>query len=210
MSKKQNSPRSISSTKRLEQLLMETEDELEKIQPQIEKLEKQLEKLQALKRTKQKLITLKLSVKSILSNFSDDRVEQVTTSATELNVVNPLTTKEQYSTKNSLQQTIDSSKAFLPDLAFEQVGSILKRQNSLNYELFKAIVLSGGYASTEQIKAYLVEQDIRQPGSGATFENVELTDISARIHYLVRKNVVEPDGKGGFMSRLGWFEEAMA
>ena len=207
MSKKVKPAKPIASTDRMEDLLAETERELERIQPQIEKLEKQLEKLSELKRTKQKLITLKLSIKSILSNFSESGSVNVVMPAdfTETKEFSPA----KVANKMSVVTKPDtySTKTFLPDLAFEQVNTILKKTTSLNYELFRAVVFSGGRATTEQIKAYLVENDIRQPGSGQSFEQVELTDISARIHYLVRKDVVEPDGRGGFISKLGWMAE---
>jgi hypothetical protein len=40
------------------------------------------------------------------------------------------------------------------------------------------------------------------------FEEVELTDISSRVNYLVRKGLVNPDGRGNFVSCLGWMVQA--
>lgn len=203
---------SISSMDRLEGILAETEEELEKIQPEIDKLEKQVEKLKELKLTKQKLITLKLSIKSIIGNFSDAK--------------NPGTIREllgegnreilsgrsdvlHSGTSRTLHETssvtvIDSSRTFLPDRAFDEVNQVLRQKNSLNYEIFRAIVFNGGRATTEQIKAYLVENSITQPTTGEGFEAVELTDISSRVNYLVRKNIVQAAGKGLFLSNFGW------
>ena len=96
--------------------------------------------------------------------------------------------------------------AFLPELAFHQADSLLKRKSSINYDLFRAIVFNGGQASTEQIRQYLIEHRIKQPASGESFDDVELTDISARVNYLVRKGLVKAEGRGVFSSCLGWAE----
>jgi hypothetical protein len=93
---------------------------------------------------------------------------------------------------------------FIPELALQEASTLLRRKNSINYELFRAIVLNGGRADTQTVKRYLLEHDIRQPGSGENFERVALTDISSRVNYLVRKGVVTSDGHGSFVSRFGW------
>ncbi|HEY9685992.1 MAG TPA: hypothetical protein V6C52_03360 [Coleofasciculaceae cyanobacterium] len=210
MKKIEKAPKKISSTTRLEELLEETESELASLEPQIEKLEKQLDKLKELKLAKQKLITLKLSIKSILSNFSHSSNGIAATSVD----INDLTLKfskpplnNKTSTSQSARVTSESSnpgELFLPEQAFTEVNTVLRKRTSLNYELFRAIVFKGGKASTEDIKAFLVENNIRQPASGESFEAVELTDISSRVNYLVRKGVVKPDGRGNFISLLGW------
>lgn len=198
-------------------MLEEAEQELETIQPKIDKLELQLQKLKELKLAKQKLITLKLSVQSILSNFSEfksvdfgtkDQSKNYSSEPKELNI-----TTKQFEPKtkpNSVSSDITKnprpSGAFLPELAFNQADTILKRKSSINYDLFRAIVFNGGQAHTEQIRQYLIENHIKQPASGESFEAVELTDISARINYLVRKGLVKPDGRGTFISCLGWAE----
>lgn len=206
----------ISSSSRLEDLLAETEAELEQIEPQIEKLEKQIEKLRELKLAKQKLITFKLSIKSILTNYSENKVEletdnmlykSVIGNEASLRTVSTGTESANYRglpTLASLPQPLRLPGTFLPDRAFAQVNDVLRRKNSLNYELFRAIVFNGGHANTEQIKEYLIEHGITQPASGEGFEAVELTDISSRVNYLVRKGLVNPDGRGNFVSCLGW------
>jgi hypothetical protein len=203
-------PKKISSTSRLEELLDETESELANLQPQIEKLEKQLDKLKELKLAKQKLITLKLSIKSILSNFSTSQNDNTTTPVDAVNLTKKLS-QEALNNKTSTSQATSLTSApanpgeiFLPEQAFAEVNTVLRKRTSLNYELFRAIVFKGGKASTEDIKAFLVENDIRQPASGESFEAVDLTDISSRVNYLVRKGVVKPDGRGNFISLLGW------
>jgi hypothetical protein len=97
---------------------------------------------------------------------------------------------------------------FLPEMAFNQVDAVLRKKTSINYDLFRAIILNGGKASTEEIKRYLISNHIKQPASGEGFEDVELTDISSRVNYLVRKGIVRPDGRGTFISCLGWVEPA--
>ena len=220
---------SISSTARLEQMLAESEKELSSLEPQIDKLEKQLDKLRELKLARQKLITLKLSIKSILANFNESEV------SLSLNDFSPLEfsrSSVNFSTSKLKSDVTPTERAvimqrsgpvyggfgapalpagmagkmFIPDLAFREVNTVLRRRDSLNYELFRAIVFNGGMATTDNIKAYLVENRIKQPASGDSFENVELTDISSRINYLVRKGVVIPDGRGQFISSLGWSE----
>lgn len=206
----------ISSETRLEDLLAETETELEQIEPQIEKLEKQIEKLRELKLAKQKLITLKLSIKSILSNYGENKVSEDTEFSLNKSVkgygatLRTGSVMPEYSdyrntaTLVSVPQPLRLPGTFLPDRAFAQVNKVLRRKNSLNYELFRAIVFNGGHATTEQIKEYLIENAITQPASGEGFESVELTDISSRVNYLVRKGLVNPDGRGNFVSCLGW------
>ena len=207
----------ISSTERLQEMLSESERELELIQPKIDKLESQLQKLKELKLAKQKLITLKLSIQSILSNFSETKISGFETILSENNFSNFAEIKK-FSNKPELGKTkqkggaiqklntSSSNGMFLPELAFQQVDAVLKRKQSINYDLFRAIVLNGGSATTEQIRQYLVEHRIKQPASGESFENVELTDISARVSYLVKKGLVKPDGRGIFTSCLGWTE----
>jgi hypothetical protein len=214
----------LSSTERLEALLEETERELEHLQPKIDKLEKQLEKLKELKLAKQKLITLKLSIKSILSNFSFEK-KDVTTSlvlnqelsnilrSTDVNTSQKASVKIQEASQVSGNPSIptkaeSTSAMFLPEMAFNQVDAILRKKTSINYDLFRAIILNGGKASTEEIKQYLLDNHIKQPASGEGFETVELTDISSRVNYLVRKGIVRPDGRGTFVSCLGWVEPA--
>lgn len=214
----------LSSTTRLEELLGETERELEHLQPKIDKLEKQLDKLKELKLAKQKLITLKLSIKSILSNFSESKKDVTNTLVmnNELSEILSFSNEDvskrtsQHSDKTSptakgitSDVTKESASAmFLPEMAFNQVDAILKKKTSINYDLFRAIILNGGKASTEEIKQYLLDNHIKQPASGEGFESVELTDISSRVNYLVRKGVVRPDGRGTFISCLGWVEPA--
>lgn len=201
---------SISSIERLETMLKEAENELAALQPKIDKLESQLSKLGELKQTKQKLITLKLSIQSILNNFSETENINFPTSKS-------LAGKSTFSEKGignfkplnlttSSETSNYNATSFLPSLAFEAADKILKQKTSLNYELFRAIVLKGGQASTQQIKQFLLDHRITQPGSGQGFDEVPLTDISSRVNYLIRKGLVASEGRGVFKSLLGWEE----
>jgi len=214
-SKKNKTTANISSTERLQEMLQETERELEIIQPKIDRLELQLQKLKELKLSKQKLITLKLSVQSILSNFSEQRMPDKNTKLyneidkTKLEELSLKTTVKLPEAKliakpKNMLDPLMKNGTFLPERAFAEADEILKRKQSINYDLFRAVVFSGGCASTEQIRQYLIENNIKQPASGENFENVPLTDISARINYLVRKGVVKPGERGTFLSCLGW------
>lgn len=213
---KKNTVSNISSTERLEDILNETEKELEAIQPQIDKLEKQLDKLKDLKLAKQKLITLKLSIKSILSNFSSGvstevlesgMAQKLSSLAENLKPSRELKTSQKpsfTSVPTHAPQISYPGTNFLPELAFQQVNLLLRKTTSINYDLFRAIVFNGGKATTEEIRQYLVENHVKQPGSGEGFEQVELTDISSRVNYLVRKGIVKPEGRRLFISLLGW------
>ena len=66
------------------------------------------------------------------------------------------------------------------------------------------MVFNSGIATTEQIKSYLIENNIQQPKTGKTFDDVELKEISSRTHYLVRKNVLDTTEPGIFKSVPGW------
>lgn len=201
---KLNLLKSITSTKRLEDSIEEVEKELQAIQPEIERLEKAQVKLRELKLAKQKLITLKLSLKSILENFDESK-----DSGTNLETSEAFRSFIQRShpfAQSSLPtvRSADNFRIFIPDKAFAEAGQVLKQKSSLNIEIFRAIAFYGGRASTQQIKDYLIRNNIKQPSSGEGFETVELTDISSRINYLVRKGIVVPEGRGHFASLLGW------
>ena len=189
----------LSSPERLEQLLQETQLELEAIGPKIAEMEQLIEDLQQLKRSRQRLLTLKMSLTAMLegiSNEGQDPMEMpgVLSGAVEQKVNETTQSYEQLSAHNS----------FVPDLALKQVATILKQQDSLNYHMFKAVVLSGGKATTDEIRQYLIMQDLKQPQTGESFENAPLAEISSRANYLVRKGVLKPYRRGSFYSTLGW------
>lgn len=191
--------KTIADTSRLEALLSEAEKELEALEPKIERLEKQVAKLQELKLSRQKLIAFKLSVKSILSSFNSLHNNDIISKAFENSSRSYVPSLQSFPNTPLMPNGV-----FVPETALQEASALLRRKNSINYELFRAIVLNGGRADTQTVKQYLLEHDIRQSGSGENFERVALTDISSRVNYLVRKGVVISDGHGSFVSRFGW------
>lgn len=195
----------LSNEEHLSDLLEETASELETIERCIEALEEQMAQLRQFKLRRQRLLQLKLTLEGLLS--------------TESNGASFLPSATLYGSVESTGNTAPpASKAtapparspwvgegnFEPELAFHQADSVLKRKDSMNYHLYKAIVLAGGKADIEQIRAYLVENEVRLPTSNQTFDQVDRAAISSRVHYLIRRGIVESVGTGVFRSCLGW------
>jgi hypothetical protein len=187
----------LASPERLEELLKQTETELKEIQPKIDELEKSLLELRELKLVKQRLLTLKMSLSTILENIDKDKVKESSIGFLEEDLGRAEAKLFNFS-------ELSASKSFYPDKALQDVDRILKQRNSLNYEMFKAVVFNGGKATTEEIKRYLVESGLKQPQTGEGFEATPLTEISSRANYLVRKGVLQPLERGAFYSTLGW------
>lgn len=190
---------SIVAPERLNDLVKEAEEELLKIQPRIEELEGYAEELRELKLSKQRLLTLKMSLSTMIDNSTKDEVFSATD-----RVSRPDWQTEENKLYNFSE--LSTSKSFRPDEAFRQVDQMLKQKSSLNYEMFKAVVFNGGKASTEEIKAYLVENKVQQPQTGENFETVPLTEISSRANYMVRKGILHPMDRGVFYTHLGWVD----
>ncbi|MFM7389564.1 MAG: hypothetical protein ACKO34_02940 [Vampirovibrionales bacterium] len=94
---------------------------------------------------------------------------------------------------------------FYPDVALAQADTVLKRKQSINYEMFRAIVFAGGVASTTQVRGFLVEQNVQSPRTKQPFDELfPLSDIAARLDYLVKKGLVRPEGNGRFWATVGW------
>ncbi len=189
----------LASPERIKILLEEAEEELVKIQPRIDELEQMAQELRELKQVKQHLITLKISLSTLIDTITQPNVEVDLVGA-------GLEDFAGLNFNNTSFKELSALKTFRPDEAFHQADKILKQKQSLNYEMFKAVVFKGGKASTEEIKAYLVECDAKQPQTGEGFENVSLSEISSRANYLVRKGILHPSGRGSFYSTLGWVD----
>lgn len=195
---------SLSSDSRIQTLIEEADNELNKIQPEIDYLQNCVQKLNELKLKKNKLLSLKASLKVILNN-SDINTSDVTNSINSLNNQFNSEIKSVNTEQNLTGLNVTSElNSFIPDLALNDVKQFLRTRNNLNYEIFKAIVYNGGEASTEDIKAYLVSNKIKQPKTGKTFEKTELKEISSRANYLVRKNIIISSGPGIFRSLIGY------
>lgn len=61
--------------------------------------------------------------------------------------------------------------SFLPDRALSEAARVLRRPASLNFEIFRALVFSGGRASSGQIKESLMARGVTLPSSGETLED---------------------------------------
>ena len=97
-----------------------------------------------------------------------------------------------------------SEGVFVPEQAFDYANQVLKRNTSINYHLFSALVLNGGQASNAQMKQYLLDNNILQPGTSQGFAEVPLSSIASRVAYLVRKGLVQPLRPGHFVCTVGW------
>ncbi len=198
---------SLVEESRLEELLANAVEELAQLQPAIDELEAMIGQLNDLKRRKQRLIAFKLSLETLMQPAAQVEapsgglpvgVYGNTVASAKMDNANPHTMS-----MNELRL-----KAFYPDQAFAETEALLPRKESINYELFRAIVLNGGKATTEEIKAYLLDNNVVSPTTGEGFEDVGLSQISSRVNYLMRKNIVASMGGGLFVSNYGWGDPA--
>jgi hypothetical protein len=210
-------PLSLANPLALQAILQQADAELAQLDPQVLALETQLASIQTqlsdLKQSKRKLVTLRLSLQALLA-------PDVASASPPLDPPPVLLSKPLASdpvpavvlpqqAKQGMQASY-RKQTFLPDQAFQQADTLLKQKQSLNYDLFRAIVFNGGIANTEQIRDYLITQGIQQPNSGGSFATVDRSEISARVGYLIRKGLVEAMGKGQFIAKLGWGDELTA
>lgn len=203
------SPKSISSQKRLEQMLLETEAELERLQPQIDRIERQIERLRDLKFTKRKLIALRLSLQSILENYGSAQAQAFLAeghaSWVPSEVESPVLSDPRPRRVAGFEPLADdASRVFLPDQALAEAAKVLRKPTSLNFEIFRALVFHGGQATSAQIRQSLIERGITLPTTGQALAQASLSDISSRANYLVRKGLAQADGRGAFRCSVGW------
>jgi hypothetical protein len=188
---------SVVSPESLTELLASTQEELPLLEKQITHLEKQLEdqlaQLATLQASKNRLLQLKQSLQALLGMPVSALPESLLASSN-AQALSPSTPK----------LPDFATATFIPEKAFDEAKTILKRPDSVNYELFKAVVLHGGRANTEQIRLFLAEHGVLIPSTRLPMGNLPLSEISSRINYLVRKGVVWPAGGGVFVSAFGW------
>lgn len=195
--------KSIVSADRLEKLAREANKELKAITPEIEYLEECVKKLSELKEKKRKLNSLIINLKSIVP-LNDVKIKQKDT-----DVTSDKLTAHKLRNNNVNTISIDrrgERKVFIPEVALSNVKRYLRSKNNINYEIYKAVVYNTGEASTEEIKHYLVKNNIKQPKSGKGFEDVPLKEISSRANYLVRKQLLISYSSGLFSTVFGWEE----
>ncbi len=194
---------SLTSDEHIEHLIKQAEKELSKIKPEIDYYEECQRKLQELKTQELKLkslITSLSNIKNLFDTQKDDAIKN-------LNIKQEVDPKiiENYAPPKYVKNE-NKREVFLPDKAISEVKNSLRTKNNLNYEIFKAVVFNSGIATTEKIKNYLIENNITQPKTGKSFEEVELKEISSRANYLVRKELLITTEPGVFKSALGWEE----
>ncbi|MBY0449502.1 MAG: hypothetical protein K2X01_02605 [Cyanobacteria bacterium] len=207
---------SLTSPDKMQDILTAIEKELAVLQPEVDRLEDALQQLQSLKATKQKLLTLRMSIRAIMENYHQDtHVSDENTSANaSLYTPNYASNHVSSYTQRPVQQPVlphyvlkgtpFELQQFNPETALSAAKDILRQQYSINTILYQAIVDCGGVATTEMIKHYLLENGIQQPANGMGFEDIPLSEISSRVNYLVRKGLVSSIRRGTFAAANGW------
>lgn len=198
-----NETLSITSENRVQNLIEEANKELLALLPEINSLEESISKLKELKEKRFKLESLIINLKSILpkENVIKDGVNDVIISNAKTNY------KSRNNNVNKISlDTINGRKVFIPDVALSNAKNYLRQKNNVNYEIYKAIVFNTGEATTDEIKYYLIKNNIKQPKTGKGFEDVPLKEISSRTNYLVRKNLLISYSPGVFSTVFGWEE----
>ena len=187
---------SVLGSEQLDSLKNDTLAELKAVQAQIEGIEAQLTELEGLKIQRDKLSALLVTLTS-LNN---------TEFALENKMILPSDHQQKPALSGLEKLNIEAfrGKAFFPESAFEDMGKRLPRKGSVSYELFSAVVYQGGRASSRQIRDYLIQQGIRQPQSGETFESVSLSSLNPRLAQLVKKGCLCMEGNGVYWSSKGW------
>jgi hypothetical protein len=182
---------SVLDTSHLQHLLKQSEAELADVQARIVTLEETLENLEALRHKVKQLKAFQQGIQQALS---------------------PALVKEAPSTKQKISRSYRTSSSllssgatgvFLPELAFKEADEVLRHRQSINYEIFRAVVLQGGQAHTTDIRDYLITENVKTP-QGKDFKTATLSEISARVAYLVKRGVLRPIAPGRFQSCFGW------
>lgn len=194
---------SVTSEDRVQNLINEAHTELDQLLPEIKELEESLKRLKEIKERKHKLESLIMNLKSILP-------KQNTTEHSVTNDVQKPTSYMNKSRVNNVNKisldTLSGRKVFIPDVALSNARNYLRTKNNINYEIYKAVVFNTGEASTDEIKYYLIKNNIKQPKTGKGFEDVPLKEISSRTNYLVRKNLLISYTSGLYSTIFGWEE----
>ncbi len=199
---------SLTSPDKMQDILTAIEKELAVLQPEVDRLEEALLQLQSLKATKQKLLTLRMSIRAIMENYHQDtHASDENTSASASffapsYAIRPV--QQPVLPHYVLKGTAFEQQQFNPEAALSAAKDLLRQQYSINTILYQAIVECGGVATTEMIKHYLLENGIQQPASGLDFKDVPLSEISSRVNYLVRKGLVTSIRRGTFAAANGW------
>ncbi len=194
---------SVVNPSRIRNLIEEAECELTKIQPEIDYLKQCVNRLNELENKRFKISSLILSLKNLSENMDLTSFERNNSKSDNKFINNNnVSSRQSYDTFSDVKT--QGREIFLPDKAVSEVKNYLRCKNNLNYEIFKAVVFNSGIAATVEIKNYLIENNIKQPKSGKSFESIELKEISSRANYLVRKQILISIEPGVFKSAFGW------
>lgn len=194
---------SITSENRIQNLIEEATQELSNLLPVIRELEGSIAQLQELRNKKHKLESLIINLKSILPK--ETNVETCADDVIKNNANFPSNSRSINVNKIS-SDSIKGRNVFIPDVALSHAKNYLRTKNNVNYEIYKAVVFNTGEATTDEIKYYLIKNNIKQPKTGNDFKDVPLKEISSRTNYLVRKNLLISYTPGVFATVFGWEE----
>jgi hypothetical protein len=190
---------SLGDKKQLHALLEQTTQELNTLQEDITQLDQLIHRLATLRQRFQTLQGLKHSVETLLKAQERGLFDEPLPMGSH-NIA-------------AIVQLLEGrggafnkpTGMFYPEKAFEQADLVLKRRQSINYEMFRAIAFNGGVASSAQIRQFLIDQLVLAPRTKQPFdERVPLSEITARLDYLIKKGLVRPEGNGRFWSAVGW------
>jgi hypothetical protein len=200
----------LGSEEGLRDLLKATSNELEQLQLHIASLEENLRFLNVMKAQRFRLEKLQGTLQTLLDAGTEAQEEhwQKPLGKTQKRKFTDEKKQGLHGASVGFSGGLKGNGVFLPELAFKQAEAYLPRKDSLNYALFKAIVLQGGRATTEQVHQYAIEQELCLPKTGEPIAGLSLSDMSSRINYLVRKGIVEAVGTGVFQACVGWQEQA--
>jgi hypothetical protein len=197
---------SVLETGHLETLRESTYAELRLVRERIEVLQQQVLELAALQEKEAQLAGLETHLGMLLEGravcLQPSVPERGQAASSETGELRGRKRRKAYSHSETLLPE-HSTGAFFPEKAYTEADDVLRHRFSMNYEIFRAIVLNGGQASTREIRQYLIDQRIKT-AAGKTFEDTPLSEISARTAYLVKRQVIRPIAPGRFQSCFGW------
>jgi hypothetical protein len=192
---------SVVDNQNLNLLLQQSKEELTQIKDRIQLLEGYVGELEDLHEKVLQLEAFQAGIETLLHLMTKPVELRQSRKPNAKPLAKPSSKKSFSSHQNVL--SADSNGVFLPELAFQQADEILRHRQSMNYEIFRAVVLNGGKATTAEVRNYLIEQNISTP-QGKSFENATLSEVYPRIAYLVKRGVLRPIGPGYFLSCFGW------
>ena len=129
---------SVVDVQHLETLMQASESELQDIHARIKTLEDAVSELDALRLKAIQLQQFQAWLKPLLRG--ELPVKESTAPKR----------KSHATTKRWLPE--DSNGAFFPERAFEEADAVIRHRQSINYQIFRAVVLNGGQATNAEIR----------------------------------------------------------